>query len=248
MSYSTFSRSRSVPNVLNKPTGVKIYPGITSASFTWDKSTADNFQITISGKDNQDKLITKTFNNKDNTFYIHSGLSPGEHYRLTIVAQYHGKSSPAFVTHFQTESLESSPPTSPTSPEKSCTNCADNDDCVAYCPSKTFCINGKCAVCSPGEKITTDSQCYADKKICINKGTGPECTSCFTDEQCIDSYDERYSCNYKKGRCEIPSKTYWSLLIGMLVSIIVLLIIFGIIIFSVTHHKKPMPITHSNIL
>lgn len=231
-------------NKLDKPDNVVIYPGLTSMTASWSPvNNAEEYDITITGLDSSGNKTTKTFTNKDNTFHITGGLSPGEEYSFRLVAKIGDIVSPAYVGRFNTvvdTAINVSPGPSPSpnpQPVYNCSNCRDNDDCVSFCPSKAYCISGKCRECEPNSTITTYSGCYKDKSVCVNSSNGPHCGPCVADDACIVGYGKEYRCNIETGRCELipPSKDGW--IIGGIVGavILIMLMVTLYIIFRKRH-------------
>ncbi len=232
---------------LAAPTNVNIHPGYTSVSANWNAvKGADQYIVTITGDDG----ISIPQHSSTNNIYIDSGLDHGTKYKISIKAINGGVQGLATLDSFDT--LEAPPSPSPaTVPVDMCTSCVDDDSCTS-CAGKPFCAQEECQTCDPTGVITTDSDCYQYKYICVGEDSGVQCEKCNTLDEtkaaqmCQRGYGDDYSCNMDTGKCEqaevspsSKSSTNWGLIIGLIIGILVAVMLVGLSIFLLTRKNSP---------
>lgn len=182
---------------------IRIYPGYTSATVVWDipnELSDEEYHVILRDDENEQAYV-----HHDNTFYIRAGLEPGTFYNIDVYTRngpnYNLEYSTVFSTMGDAPEQDESK-----SPEQEPCTCKDNDDC-ATCEGAPFCRAGNCQVCDPDQRISTDSQCYADGNVCGQEDTGPQCTACnnyepeIADSLCKRGYGLEYMCNRENGKC-----------------------------------------------
>jgi len=229
-------------NTLTAPTDLRIRADYTSVSATWSKvDGADRYLVSITS----DPSVSIQQQTTSTDIYI-DNLKQGTGYKMTVVALVGGIKSPETSQYFQTLTPQSPPPPSPSpSPVDHCHNCTDDDSCTS-CTGKPFCTNGTCQICNPNGLITTDSDCYQRGYVCVMNDNESGCEKCTDSEKCKLNYGDEYSCNMSTGKCEktpvSPSSTNWGPIVGLIIGIIVLVILTGLLIFSLMHKStKPLP-------
>ena len=225
---------------LVKPSNVRIFPGITSMSATWNiVPEAEEYRIVVT-----DGNKKQTFTEKDTAFYIRSGLKPDTEYTFHLVATTYTTVSPAYITTFRTMVDNSTPVfTVEEKPE-----CVTDADC-ANGKGKPFCTSGVCKACDQSLRIGVDSDCYLASNPCIDG----QCVPCNSQDQtfgntvCSIGYGSDHRCNMDTGHCELtpvvspPNNNglKWLYLVLIIIAVILIIaVVIAMVLFFISRNRK----------